>query len=153
TAALAMVLPAATEDCLLVPGRVGTPGGRLVSATRYEPRTLNWVVASDSGSRDVLGFLMADLIHINRLTQQTEPALAKSWTVSPDGLHWVLELRRNVQFSDGHPFDADDVVFTFQVILDEKTHSPQKDLLMLEGKPLGVRKLGPYTVAIDLPET
>jgi peptide/nickel transport system substrate-binding protein len=117
-----------------------------------EPRTLNWVVASDSGSRDVLAFLMADLIHINRQTQKTEPALAKSWKSSTNGLHWVLELRRGLQFSDGHPFDADDVLFTFQVIYDERTHSPQRDLLMLGGKPIQVHQLDAYRVAFDLPE-
>jgi peptide/nickel transport system substrate-binding protein len=147
----AAVLPAA-DDCLLVSGGTGTRGGRLVATTRFEPRTLNWVVANDAGSKELLSFLMADLIHINRLTQKTEPALAKSWTVSPDGLHWNLELRRDVLFSDGHPFDADDVVFTFQVILDEKMHSPQRDLLMLDGKPIAVRKTGAFSVAVDLPE-
>jgi peptide/nickel transport system substrate-binding protein len=129
----------------------GNPGGRLVSVLRFEPRTLNWVVASDSGSREVLEFLMADLIHINRETQKPEPALAKSWTVSGDGRHWVLELRRGLRFSDGHPFDADDVLFTFQVIFDERSHSPQRNLLILEGKPIAVSKIGQYKVAFDLP--
>src|SRR5712692_7870325 len=104
TMALATVLLAGADDHLRLPGPPGVPGGRLVSASRFEPRTLNWAVASDSGSREVLDLLMADLIHINRQTQKTEPALAKSWTVSPDGRHWTLELRRGVQFSDGHPF-------------------------------------------------
>src|SRR4029077_18002783 len=78
--------------------------------------------------------------------------LAKSWKGSPDGLHWVLELREGLKFSDGEPFDADDVVFTFQVVLDEKTHSPQRDLLMLDDKPITVRKLGRYRVEFDLPQ-
>jgi peptide/nickel transport system substrate-binding protein len=95
---------------------------------------------------------MADLIHINRETQKTEPALAKAWNVSPDGLHWTLELRRGIEFSDGHPFTADDVVFTFQVIYDERSQSPQRDLLLLNGKPIGVRKIDAFHLAFDLPE-
>src|SRR5436309_2765530 len=109
TMALAAILPAGGDDRLRIPGPPGIPGGRLVSASRFEPRTLNWAVASDAGSREVLDLLMADLIHIDRQTQRTEPALAKSWNISPDGLHWTLELRRGLQFSDGHGFDADDV--------------------------------------------
>jgi peptide/nickel transport system substrate-binding protein len=124
----------------------------LVSAQRTEPKTLNWVAAADSGSREVLQRLMADLIHINRQSMATEPALAKSWKVSHHGLHWELELRQGIRFSDGHPFDADDVVFTFQVILDEQVHSPQRTLLMMEDKPIGVRKLDAYHVAFDLPQ-
>jgi peptide/nickel transport system substrate-binding protein len=142
----------AGDDRLLVTGPAGRPGGRLVAAQRSEPKTLNWVIASDSGSREILTRLMADLIHINRATLQIEPALAKSWTSSPDGLHWVLHLRQGVRFSDGQPFDADDVVFTFRAILDERTHSPQRDMLMLEGKPIRVRKMDAYTVGFDFPQ-
>jgi peptide/nickel transport system substrate-binding protein len=149
---LVWTLHAAADDRLLVSGPPGHPGGRLVSAQRTEPKTLNWAVAADSGSREVLQRLMADLIHINRQSLATEPALAKSWKVSGDGLHWVLELRQGIKFSDGNPFDADDVVFTFQAILDEKVQSVQRAMLMLEGKPIGVRKLDAYRVGFDLPQ-
>ena len=140
------------DDRLLLPGPPGRPGGRLVVTMRSEPKTLNWVIASDSGSREVLTRLMADLIHINRETLKVEPALAKSWSASPDGLHWTIHLRQGVRFSDGHPFDADDVVFTFRAILDEKVHSPQRDLLLLEGKPIRVRKVDASTVVFDFPQ-
>lgn len=106
---------------------------------------------TEAASREVINRLFADLIHINRATQKTEPALAKSWTVSKDGLHYVLELRRGIRFSDGHPFDADDVVFTFQAMLDEKVDSLQRSLLILNGKPITVRKLDSHRVAFDLP--
>ena len=67
---------------------VGRRGGRLVYALRSEPKTLNPVTAIDVTSREVIGRLQADLIHVDRQTQRTGPALAKSWTVSPDGLHY-----------------------------------------------------------------
>jgi peptide/nickel transport system substrate-binding protein len=142
---------AAVDDRLLVPGPSGQPGGQLVTTQRSEPKTLNWVIADDGGSREVLTRLMADLIHINRETLQVEPALAKSWEVSPDSLHWVLRLRDNVKFSDGHAFDADDVLFTFAAISDSKVHSPQRDLLMVGDQPVGVRKINSHTVAFDFP--
>ena len=140
----------ASEELLVVPGLHGHPGGKLVFAQRTEPRTLNPVMATDAASREVIQRLMSDLIHINRETLKTEPALAKSWKISADGLHYVLELRQGVRFSDGVAFDADDVVFTFQVFLDEKVNSSQRDLLMLDGKPISVHKLDTYRVAVDL---
>jgi len=63
--------------------------------------------------------MQADLIHINRATQLTEPALAKSWKVSPDGLTYTLVLRNGLKFSTDSRWNADDVLFTFQVYLDE----------------------------------
>jgi peptide/nickel transport system substrate-binding protein len=121
-------------------------------AQRSEPKTLNPVVAADAPSREVLGRLTADLIHINRSTQRTEPALAKSWTLSKDGRIFTVRLRHGLRFSDGQPFDADDVVFSFQLYLDDKINSPQRDLLVVGGKPIGVQKVDPYTVRFALAE-
>jgi peptide/nickel transport system substrate-binding protein len=145
------LLGAAAEDTLVVRGLTGIPGGRLVYAQRTEPRTFNPATAADSASREVIQRMTADLIHINRQTQKTEPALAKSWTASRDGLRYTLDLRAGLRFSDGAPFDAADVVFSFQVYLDEKVDSPQRDLLILDGKPISVRQAGPYRVIFDLP--
>jgi len=138
------------EELMTIDGEIGRGGGALVVAAR-EPKTFNPLVAVDAPSRDVIWRTQADLIHINRETQRTEPALAASWTVSPDGLHYVLRLRRGVRFSDGHPFDADDVVFSFAAYLDERLHSPQRDLLLIDGKPIGVRKIDALTIGVDLP--
>lgn len=124
----------------------GIASGRLVVAQRAEPKTLNPVVLLDQPSREVVQRLNGDLIHINRNTQATEPGLAKSWTVSPDGRTFTLKLRRGVKFSDGHPFTADDVIFSFQVYLDEKVDSPNRDLLIVGGKPLAFTKVDAYTV-------
>lgn len=131
---------------------VGRYGGRLVISQRAEPKTLNPAVDLDISSREIIGLLHADLIHINRSTQETEPGLASSWRVSPDGRQYTLHLRRGVLFSDGQPFDADDVVFTFRVYLDERIHSPQRDLLIISGVPIRVQKVDAYTVRFDLPE-
>ncbi len=139
------------DEVLVAGGEAGRYGGRLVASLHSEPKTFNPVTALDAPSLEILSLTNGDLIHINRFTQETVPALAKAWKVSSDGLHYTLELRRGVRFSDGQPFDADDVVFTFQVIFDESVHAPQRDLLTINGKPLQVRKLGPYTVAVDLP--
>jgi peptide/nickel transport system substrate-binding protein len=141
-----------TDETLTLPGEIGVRGGRLTVDLRPEPRTLNPITALDASSKEVIPLLFADLIHINVFTQKTEPALAKSWKVSADGRTYTLELRRGIFFSDGHPFDADDVMFSFKVYLDEKLQSPQRDLLEVNGKPIQVRKLGPFTIAVDLPE-
>ena len=131
-------------------GVSGQSENQLVVALRSEPKTLNPILSVDATSREVIGTLNADLVHINRESQQTEAALAKSWSISPDGKRYTLQLRRDVKFSDGVPFTADDVVFSFQLYLDENLHSPQRDLLVLDDKPVIVKKLDRYTVQFDL---
>jgi peptide/nickel transport system substrate-binding protein len=139
------------EDSLLVAGLSGKPGGRLVYGQRSEPKTLNPLVAVDGPSREVINRLMADLVHINRGTLKTELALAKSYKISADSLKYEIELRQGLKFSDGHPFDADDVVFTFQVYLDPAVNSPQRSFWVFDGKPVVVRKLSTHRVVFELP--
>src|SRR6266545_5392721 len=45
------------------------------------------------------------------------PDLAESWTTASDGLSWTFKLRSGVKWSDGKPFSADDVAFTFNDIV------------------------------------
>ena len=140
------------EDVLVTSGDIGRRGGHLLASLHSDPKTLNPVTALDVPSKQVIGLLGADLIHIDAYTQHTEAALAKSWKASGAGTHYTLDLRHGVRFSDGHPFDADDVVFSFKVYQDEKVHSPQRDLLEVAGKPIQVRKSGPYQVDFELPQ-
>lgn len=55
--------------------------------------------------------------------------LAKSWTASQDCSVWSFELRDDVKFSDGHPFTAEDVVFTIEKC---KSEGSQLDFSMVE---------------------
>jgi peptide/nickel transport system substrate-binding protein len=45
------------------------------------------------------------------------PGLATGWTVSPDGKQIDFTLRQGVRFQDGSPFTAEDVKFTYDLIL------------------------------------
>lgn len=49
---------------------------------------------------------------------ELEPSLATDWDISDDGLTYTFTLRENVTFEDETPFTADDVVFTFERLVD-----------------------------------
>ena len=144
--------PGKNEELQHVTNVSGHHGGYLTIAQRAEPKTLNPVTESDSASREIIGRLHADLIEINRSTQKTEPALAKSWKASPDGRTFTLQLRKGIRFSDGHLFDADDVIFSFALYMDEAIDSPQRDLLIIDGKPMTLTKIDAYTIRFTLPK-
>ncbi|MDR3546431.1 MAG: ABC transporter substrate-binding protein [Candidatus Limnocylindrales bacterium] len=53
-----------------------------------------------------------------------EPALAESWTVSPDGLTYLFKLRPGVRFHSGREMTAADVIASIERVRDPKTSSP-----------------------------
>jgi peptide/nickel transport system substrate-binding protein len=145
----AKILPFAF--CLTESAQAQRAGGSVTVAASAEPKTLNPLVAADQPSRDAIYPLSADLVHLNRATLVSESALAKSWRVSRDGKQYLVTLRPGLRFSDGSPLTADDVVFTFQVHLDPKVNSTQRDVLLIDDKPIGVVKVSADTVRFDLP--
>jgi peptide/nickel transport system substrate-binding protein len=140
------------QERLVTSAPPGVPGGRLVVALRAEPTTFNPVTADDDVSREIVTLLHADLVSINRETLKTELRLAREWTMSADGRRFTVKLRHGLRFSDGQPLTADDVAFTFGVHLDERNHSSQRDLLIVGGKPIVVRRIDDLTLIIELAE-
>ena len=76
--------------------------------------------------------------------QQLQPGLAVSWEPIDDTT-WEFKLREGVSFHDGSPFNADDVVFTFQRA-PEVPNSPSSFATYIKGKT--VEKIDDYTVHI-----
>ncbi len=127
------------------------PARPIVAAIRTEPRSFNRFAAGDRASALVAQLTHARLVHLNHATQELEPALASSWTLDSDGRTYTLTLRDGVAFSDGVPFTADDVVFTFQALYDPRAEGPLASSLRVNGQPITVSKVDPRTVVLTLP--
>lgn len=57
--------------------------------------------------------------------------LATDWEISPDALTYTFKLREGVKFSDGSDFTAEDVVFTYQTVMDNQANNENVDLTRL----------------------
>ncbi len=95
-------------------------GDLLIDASIGDASTLIPPLASDVASRDVAGLIYDGLIKYDG-DLNLVGSLAESWEVSPDGLTITFKLRRGVKWHDGAPFTAQDVLFTYQVMIDPKT--------------------------------
>ena len=127
-------------------------GGELVMATTSDPRSFNPIMAQETSTTAVTGFIFEGLTRTNGVTLEVEPNLAKSWEVSPDGLEWIFHLRGDVYWADGHPFTAEDVVFTFNdLIYNEKIPSSSRDSFTIDGKIFKVEEINDFTVKFTLP--
>jgi peptide/nickel transport system substrate-binding protein len=127
-------------------------GGRLVISKSAGPKTFNRLLAFDDQTNTVTNCLMGTLLRINRQTQQPEAELATAWQASPDGKNLTFTLRPAVQFSDGKPFTADDVIFTFQLVNDPKIASSAADSFGFEGQRVAVEKVDAQTVRFTFPQ-
>ena len=59
---------------------------------------------------------------------RVQPALAKSWVISEDGLRYDFDLQKNVTFHDGSEFSAEDAVFSLNRARGEESINAQKGL-------------------------
>ena len=126
-------------------------GGELLVSVRSEPRSFNRHAARDSTTFLMSVLTQATLIRLNQATQAVEPFLAESWTMADQGRRVTMALRRDAVFSDGQPFTADDVLFSFEAAYDEKNGSLIGDTLMVGGKPLQLSAPDAHTVVITFP--
>jgi peptide/nickel transport system substrate-binding protein len=93
------------------------------------------------------------LIFFDATGTQMRPNVAKGWEVSDDGKTTTLFLRKGMKWSDGAPFTADDFVFWFEDIYQNKdiVSSPAPELLV-KGKPGRVVKVDEVTVRFEFDE-
>ncbi len=126
-------------------------GGRLVATFRTEPTNFNRLVVADPVARLTGLLTQATLLRTDPATGDLEPRLATDWTGTPDGLTWTMNLRRDVRFSDGTPFTAADVLFTFRALYDERVGSPLGTELRVNTQPLMVRALDDHQIVLIFP--
>ena len=93
-----------------------------------------------------------DNIVFNGLTRMDEtltvkPDLAESWSFSPDLKTWTFKLRSGVKFHNGDTLVADDVVATFQRMLDPSSTAPAKGQYTMVSS---IKAADPTTVVFEL---
>src|SRR5438132_5752413 len=81
------------------------------------------------------------------------PNLAKGLEMQEGGRAWLLHLRRGMKWSDGKPFTADDFVFWFEDVYQNKDLVPTPSAAMaINGKQGVLEKVDTYTVKFKFPE-
>jgi len=147
---------------LVVPlGVAGTPyedlepgvrGGTFYCASIKEPITWNPVTLRGASNRQYTNLMMRGLVSIDPMSGEIVPELAKSWDISDDNLVITFYLRQGLKWSDGMPFTADDVVFSFNdLYYNEDVETNTRDILLLpDGTYPVVEKIDDYTVQVTL---
>lgn len=92
--------------------------GGSVNEAMSEPSTLNYYTTSEGATRQVMMNVLETLFTVSEQDPtKLDPMLAESWEMN-DPLTYTYRLRRGVTWSDGAPFTADDVIFTYDTMKD-----------------------------------
>ncbi|WP_018789533.1 ABC transporter substrate-binding protein [Salinispora arenicola] len=97
-------------------------GGVLTVAISGEPDQLDPHRTSAYHSFQVLENVYDTLVEPDA-NLAMKPALATEWSTSEDQLTWTFTLREGVTFTDGSPLTAEDVVYSYTRIIDEKLNA------------------------------
>jgi peptide/nickel transport system substrate-binding protein len=138
---------------MLQPAPASAARKKVLNIAHAEPQTLDPHKSVLGTTQPILRFLYRGMtrfaIKNGRVTtQEVEPDLAKSWTVSEDGKTWTFKLRKGVKFHHGFgEMTADDVKFSFErQIKRTKGTRFAKNLSMIKE----MRIIDPYTIQIIL---
>ena len=137
---------ALSRTTILVPDEGGIYTEGLAGAPQY----VNPLLAQyNQVDQDLCSFIFNGLTRTDS-RGELEPDLASSWTVSSDGLTYLFHLRRDVRWSDGEPFAADDVLFTLGLMQDPDF--PGVPDLSALWRTVTAEKVDTYTVRFRLSE-
>lgn len=125
-------------------------GDWFVTAFGTGLKTLTPLISQDAYASIVQSYVFESLLTRNPETLEWEGLIAKSWKVSDDGLTFSFEMRSDVKFSDGKPLTAEDVVFTFNFIMDERIAAPRARSYLKKIKK--VYSTGKYSVTFQYKE-
>lgn len=98
-------------------------GGTLISAMPSDPSSMIGMVAGESASLAIGSYLFNSLLKYDQ-NLDLAGELAESWQVADDKKTITFKLKPDLQWADGKPLTSADILFTWQLITDESTHSP-----------------------------
>ena len=127
------------------------PNGKLIFSLIGEVSVLNPILSTDTSSSAVEGVIFSGMTRVNEKLEVI-PDLATDWKVSKDGKTWIFHLRKDVKWHDGAPFTAEDVVFTFNSILNPKINSVRRSDYIIDDQPIKFTALNKYTVQAIVPK-
>lgn len=142
-AALAIAIATALTINLLPPRLGGAPertsaaSDGTVTVFAGAPSSIDPAHHGDLGSAQYVSQLFETLTATDPQLE-IRPALASSWQVAPDGRRVTFTLRDGLEFSDGSPLTASDVVHSWRRLFTPSDPSPLASLI---GDVTGAREL------------
>jgi len=138
----------------------GDEGDWLIWAMHVEPKTLSPI----SVDRDIYAKwitvrnIFESLLVYDWDQTKLVPWLAQSYEVSADGLEITFHLRQDIFFSDGVPVTSDDVIFTYETIINPEVDAADvanlyidvEKVVKIDGRAVKFYMKRPYFKALEV---
>ncbi|APJ04438.1 ABC transporter substrate-binding protein [Silvanigrella aquatica] len=98
-------------------------GGVLHFQLSNDPKVMNPLLSDDSESNAVEGYLWMSLFSMDPENLSYLPGLATSYTISKDKKNYTFKLNELAKWQDETPVTSDDIKFTFDTLMNPKTHA------------------------------
>lgn len=121
-------------------------GGTFAEGVTGPLEIINPLFAMTSAEHSASKLIFSGLLSYDE-TNHLRGELASNWRVENEGRRYVVDLREGIQWHDGQPVTADDVVFTVERIKNPLTRSA----LYRSWTSVTVKKLSDTSVAFELP--
>ena len=125
-------------------------GDWLVDNLGTKLKKITPLVSADLYADEIQANVIDSLAYRDPNTLDWVPQLARSWQISPDGMTFTFQLRKDVTFSDGQPFNADDVVFSYDIVMNPKVDAARQRAYY--DKIKSVTKTNDYEVVFKMGE-
>lgn len=90
-----------------------SPDNDFVIALQADATHLDPHVSGNGVSNTITNSMYETLVWFDE-NLELKPLLAKSWTVSDDGLDYIFVLNEGIKFHDGEPFNAESIVANYE---------------------------------------
>ncbi|MES0491887.1 MAG: peptide-binding protein [Leptospirales bacterium] len=112
------------------------------------PKNFNPVLLRDAYSSQIAGRIYESMLERDYATLKLKASLARKWEISQDKKTIKFYLRKDVKFHDGTPFTAQDVVFTFNKVMDKTVPNPHMKVYFADVETLYATD--DYTIVIRM---
>jgi peptide/nickel transport system substrate-binding protein len=137
----------------------GEYGGVLRDVWAVSTQGWNWAAGVVQGYFGIDSILVEPLVMTGPMWLRGDaleplPNIAKSWTWSDDGKQLTMNLIKGAKWSDGEPFTADDVMFTWEdIVLDANVvkASSKRSTYQIDGKDINLEKVDDSTIKWTFP--
>ena len=126
-------------------------GGSISIAVTADPQTMNPLYVIDQTSFTIMQALYCPYFEIVGGEMYYDNGICQSVTGNEDASEYTLVLKEGLKWHDGETLDADDVVFSMNVLVDEAQNVPYASYGYVDGTAVVAEKVDDLTVKLTLP--